>query len=153
MHTTFRSLTLLFAAASLFFLLPIGIGDVAAQESIPAALKNSCQNELDIHCKKVTPGGGRLIACLYSYGDKLSAECSFAMYDASEQYEATLAALRHIAKRTACRSDIAEYCRGVPPGGGEIYHCIVENKATLTDGCRAALPRAEELMKRIGVVK
>lgn len=151
MHTPFRSLALLFAAASLCLLLPIG--DVTAQESIPDALKNSCHKELDTHCKKVTPGGGRIIACLYSYGDKLSAECSFAMFDASEQYEAALAALRHIAKRTACRSDIAEYCRGIPPGGGEIYRCIVANKATLTDGCRAALPRAEELMKRTGLIQ
>ncbi len=125
----------------------------AYAQSIPATLLNGCKKEINTHCKSVTPGEGRMAACLYSYNDKISVDCAFAMYDASEQWEQTMAALRHIARKSACRSDIAQYCKGVPPGGGRIYECIRKNKATLTDGCRAALPKAEQLLKSAGILR
>lgn len=144
-------------AAGLFGLVLIAVasltGPAAAQESIPQMLQQGCAKELQTYCKSVTPGEGRIVACLYSRSDKLSSNCAFAMYDASEEYEQVMAALRHIARRTACRSDIAAYCKGVPPGGGGIYRCIVKNKATLTDGCRAALPKAEGLLREAGIIR
>ena len=38
-----------------------------------------CASELQTHCAAVTPGEGRLLACLYAYGDKLSAQCELAL--------------------------------------------------------------------------
>jgi hypothetical protein len=128
-------------------------GPAAAQEPIPQILKQGCAKELNTYCKTVSPGEGRVVACLYSRNDKLSVDCAFAMYDASEEYEQVMAALRHIARKTACRSDIAQYCKDVPQGGGRIYECITKNKATLTDGCRAALPKAEGLLKEAGIIQ
>ena len=33
----------------------------------------------------MTPGQGRVLACLYAHGDKLSAKCEYALYDAAAQ--------------------------------------------------------------------
>ena len=41
--------------------------------------------ELETYCKDVTPGDGRILACLYAHGDKLSGQCEYALYDAAEQ--------------------------------------------------------------------
>lgn len=141
-----------FLAAS--FILSCSVAATAsAQGTIPETLKNGCSKDLKSHCKSVTPGEGRLVACLYAYGDKLSADCAFAVYDAYDQLEAVTAAVAHIVKDTSCRSDIRQYCRNVPPGGGRIFECVNKHKATLTDGCRAALPRAEQLLKSAGIIQ
>lgn len=124
-----------------------------AQETIPEILAQGCEKEVTTYCKSVTPGEGRVVACLYSRGDKLSVDCSFAMYDASEEYEQVMAALRHLARRTACRSHIAQYCKDAPPGGGRVYGCLMKHKAMLTDNCRAALPKAEGLLREAGIIQ
>jgi len=141
---------LVLALGLIFIALPVS-HHASAQQSIPETLVLGCSKEIVKFCKPVTLGQGRVVACLYSYSDKLSADCAFAMYDASEQYENIMSALRYLAKKTSCRSDITSYCKGIPPGGGRIYDCIKKNKATLTNGCRAALPKAEELLRRAGI--
>lgn len=138
---------------SVMMLAPLAATPVAAQETIPQMLVNGCGDEIKKFCKKVTPGQGRVAACLYSYGDKISMNCTFAVYDATDKLNQTMAALSHIARKTSCRSDLASYCKGVRPGGGRLYNCIRKNKATLTDGCRAALPKAEMMLRDVGVIK
>ena len=149
MRNLVRACMAMALSAALFTLPPAH--QASAQASIPETLVQGCSTEIVKFCKPVSPGQGRVVACLYAYGDKLSDDCAFAMYDASEQYENTMAALRYLAKKTSCRSDIAAYCKGIPAGGGRIYDCIKKNKATLTDGCRAALPKAEELLRSAGI--
>lgn len=42
----------------------------------------------------------------------------------------------------ACRQDVQTLCSGVQPGEGRVVACLRENRAKLSDGCKAAL-RAE----------
>ena len=56
-------------------------------------MEKGCKKELNTHCKKVTAGEGRLLACLYAYSDKLSGQCEYALYDAAVQLERAVAAL------------------------------------------------------------
>jgi hypothetical protein len=56
---------------------------VAAQQSLAEQVFEACGNELETYCAGVTPGEGRLLACLYEHGDKLSGQCEFALYDAA----------------------------------------------------------------------
>src|SRR5206468_9352632 len=65
----------------------------AAQRSLTDQVKEGCKAELESHCKDVTPGEGRLLACLYAYEDKLSSRCDYALYDASMRLERAVAAL------------------------------------------------------------
>ena len=123
-----------------------------AQATIPQSLVLNCASDIKNYCSKITVGGGRVVACLYAHNDKITGQCTFAMHDASEQLNATIASLRHLARTTSCRSDLKQYCRSVPAGGGRLYRCLRTNKATLTDGCRAALPKAEALLIRAGLL-
>ena len=123
-----------------------------AQATIPQSLALNCGSDIKQFCSSITPGGGRVVACLFANNDKISGQCTFAMYEASDRLAATMAALGHLAKNTSCRSDLKQYCRGIPAGRGRLYNCLRSNRATLTDGCRAALPKAEALLRNAGIL-
>jgi hypothetical protein len=123
-----------------------------AQATIPQSLMMNCGNDIKQFCSAITPGGGRIVSCLFANNDKITGQCTFAMYEASERLAATMAALGQLAKNTSCRSDLKQYCRGIPSGGGRLYTCLRSNRATLTDGCRAAMPKAETLLRRAGII-
>ncbi len=123
-----------------------------AQATIPQSLMMNCGSDITQFCSSITPGGGRIVSCLFANNDRITGQCTFAMYEASDRLAATMAALGHLAKNTSCRSDLRQYCKGFPAGGGRLYHCLRKNKATLTDGCRAALPKAETLLRRAGII-
>jgi len=44
-----------------------------AQQSLVQGAAEGCKKEIETYCKGVTPGEGRILACLYAYEDKLSA--------------------------------------------------------------------------------
>lgn len=51
-----------------------------------------CKTELESYCKDVTPGEGRILACIYAHGDKISGRCEYAMFDSAAQLERAVAA-------------------------------------------------------------
>jgi hypothetical protein len=125
---------------------------IQAQATIPQSLALNCGSDIKKYCQSITPGGGRVAACLYANNDKITGQCTLAMYVASERLAATMASLAHLAKTTSCRSDLRQYCRGIPAGRGRLYNCLKKNRATLTDGCRSALPKAESLLRNAGII-
>jgi len=128
------------------------LNSARAQATIPQSLALNCGSDINQFCSAITLGGGRVVACLFAHNDKITGQCTYAMYEASDRLTATMAALRHLAKTTSCRSDLRQYCKGVPAGGGRLYSCLRSNRATLTDGCRAVLPKAETLLRRAGII-
>ena len=64
--------------------------DVTAvmQGELSAQVQEGCSSELAQYCAEVTPGEGRLLACLYAHGDKLSGQCDYALYDAAARTRA-----------------------------------------------------------------
>ena len=48
-------------------------------------------------------GDDRLLACLYAYGDKLSGQCEFALYDAAVRLEWPIDAIAYVASE--CRTE------------------------------------------------
>lgn len=123
-----------------------------AQASIPQVVAANCAKDIKQFCSKITLGGGRVVACLFAHNDKIGGQCMLAMIEGSVALNATMAALRHLAKTTSCRSDLHQYCKGIPAGGGRLYRCLKKNFATLTDGCRSAMPKAETLLKNAGLI-
>ncbi len=47
----------------------------AFAQELTAEQRNACMGDYEKYCKSVTPGGGRIIACLSKSNDKLTAEC------------------------------------------------------------------------------
>lgn len=109
----------------------------ASAQDLVEEVQKGCKKELDSFCKEVTPGEGRVLACLYAFGDKLSGQCEFALYDAAVQLERAVAALTYLANE--CDADIDEHCADVPVGEGRILECLKKNSKDLTKRCAQAL--------------
>jgi hypothetical protein len=110
----------------------------SAQQDLVETVKNGCKTELESYCSKVTPGEGRVLACLYAHGDKLSGRCEFALYDAAVQLERAVAALTYVANE--CDADIEKYCAKVEMGEGRILECLKKNK--ISKRCTQAITDA-----------
>jgi len=131
------------------FILLLGLvllfaSQVLAAEKLVESVTKGCKTELDTYCKTVTPGEGRILACLYAYSDKLSGQCEYALYDAAVQLERALTALSYVANE--CRDDLQKFCSGTKPGEGRIMACMDKNEKQLSGRCKSA-------MKEVGLKK
>lgn len=113
------------------------VGSALAQEKVVRTVAEGCKNEINSYCKGVTPGEGRVLACLYAYGDKLSGRCEYALYDASVQLERVVNALSYVANE--CRDDLKANCSAVKPGEGRLLDCIEKNKKKVSSRCNQAI--------------
>ena len=107
-----------------------------AQQSVIDTVANGCKAELEKYCANVTPGEGRVLACLYAYGDKLSGRCEYALYDAAVQLERAVAALSYTVNE--CSADLKKYCANVEAGEGRLLECLQKNDAQVSNRCKQA---------------
>jgi hypothetical protein len=113
-----------------------------AQQDLLASVKDGCKKELDSFCKEVTPGEGRVLACLYAFSDKLTGRCEYALYDASTQLQHAVATLTYVANE--CADDLQKHCAAVEAGGGRLAACLKKNEKDVSQRCKDA-------MKDVGV--
>lgn len=113
-----------------------------AQEALIKSVKEGCEKELGSFCKEVTPGEGRILACLYAYEDKLSGRCEYALYDASAQLQHAVTSLSYAANE--CKEDLKKHCTTVKAGEGRLAACLKKNEKELSTRCKTA-------MKDVGV--
>jgi hypothetical protein len=129
-----RSLLTSMAAATVLLL----SGPIAsAQQNIIETVATGCESELKSFCSGVTPGEGRILSCLYAYGDKLSGQCEYALYDAAAQLERFVQALTYVANE--CDADIDKFCASVQAGEGRILSCLDAQASNLQGRCTQAL--------------
>ncbi len=112
-------------------------GRAMAQQSLVDSVVKGCDKELKTYCKDVTPGEGRVLACLYAHSDKLSGQCEYALYDAAAQLERALTALTYVANE--CRDDLEKFCSNIKPGEGRLLQCIDRNNAKVSSRCKQAM--------------
>jgi hypothetical protein len=108
-----------------------------ATDPLTQTVKDGCKAELESYCKGVTPGEGRVLACLYAHEDKLSAKCEFALFDAAVLLDQAVSALVYAAYE--CEDDLEKYCADVPVGEGRLLDCIAKNKKKVSKRCLDAL--------------
>jgi hypothetical protein len=130
----------------LLFVMIICAGYVAAQQKGPAeaaeegvieTVATGCEKELAAYCQGVTPGDGRILACLYAHEDKLSGQCEYALFDAAAQLERAVAALAYLVNE--CGDDLDKHCAGVPAGEGRLLDCLDKNEKKVSRRCKQAL--------------
>ncbi len=112
------------------------VNPVRAQQGLLETVANGCKEELEKYCGNVTPGEGRVLACLFAYGDKLSGRCEYALYDAASQLERAVAALSYAVNE--CSSDLKQYCGGVAAGEGRLLECLQKNGDKVSQRCKQA---------------
>jgi phytoene/squalene synthetase len=113
------------------------VNPVRAQQTLLETVANGCKEELQKYCSNVTPGEGRLLACLYAYQDKLSGRCEYALYDAASKLERAVAALSYAVNE--CSSDLKQYCGSVAAGEGRLLQCLEKNDPKVSNRCKQAL--------------
>lgn len=109
----------------------------SAVESLVESVATGCDKELATYCKDVTPGEGRVLACLYAHEDKLTGRCEYALYDAAAQLEHFVAALTYVANE--CDADLEKYCSTVQPGQGRLLDCLDRNRQKVSKRCKQAI--------------
>ena len=124
---------LLVMAAAVFML----VSNATAAENLVETVAKGCEKELTAYCSQVTPGEGRILACLYAHSDKLSGQCEFALYDAAVQLERFVAALSYLANE--CGDDLDKFCSGVEMGEGRLLKCLDDNAEKISGRCTQAL--------------
>jgi hypothetical protein len=129
-----KSKKLLGVVLGLFLFMAI---PAAAQEGIVDTVANGCKTELATLCEGVTPGEGRVLACLYAYGDKISGQCEYALYDAAVQLERAVAALTFMANE--CADDLDQFCGDVATGQGRLLECLDKNAEKVSQRCKNAV--------------
>jgi hypothetical protein len=114
------------------------VGFAFAEEKGPVEIvADGCSKEINTYCKGVTPGEGRILACIFAYQDKLSNRCEYALYDAAAQLERAITALTYLANE--CRNDLKAYCSDVKPGEGRLINCIDKNMEKVSSRCKQAI--------------
>ena len=129
-----RKRVILIAVAAMFF---VSISSAWAAKNVVEIVAVGCDKELTTYCSNVTPGEGRVLACLYAHSDKLSGQCEFALYDVAVQLERFVAALSYVANE--CDTDMDKFCAEVAIGEGRILKCLDENASKISARCTQAL--------------
>ena len=57
----------------------------AYAQELTAAQRDACMGDYEKYCKGVTPGGGRIIACLAKQTDKLTPACKTVLIAAEKK--------------------------------------------------------------------
>jgi hypothetical protein len=99
---------------------------LAAMPADSARIRESCQADVRRICPGVTPGQGRLRACLAERADKLSPACRAALFDPPPESGTPL---------DDCHVDAAKLCPGLPTGDGRLLRCLAEHHEQLSQVC------------------
>ena len=109
----------------------------AMQGELATQVLEGCNSELTEYCAEVTPGEGRVLACLYAHSDKISGQCEHALYDAAARLERAISAITYVANE--CRSELETLCAEVEVGEGRVAQCLNDHASELSPGCNQAL--------------
>jgi hypothetical protein len=127
----------LLAVVAIFF---VSNSSAWAADKIVETVAKGCEKELTSYCKDVTPGEGRILACLYAHSDKLTGQCEYALYDSAVQLERFVAALTYVANE--CDADMEKFCADIAVGEGRVLKCLDDNAEKISARCtQAAAPR------------
>lgn len=103
-------------------------------KSSDQGLGKQCQSDISRYCKDVTPGQGRIAACLKAHDDKLSSQCSQAWRSASTKFKQGMKQEAR-AMRQACGSDIQKYCSDAV-GPRDTISCLNSHSSNLSNSCK-----------------
>jgi hypothetical protein len=99
-----KSMMLLTVIGMIFLL----CGSAFAMDELVESVAKGCRKEIQGYCKNVTPGDGRILACLLTY------------------------------VANECKDDLKAYCSDVAIGKGRLLKCLEKNDAKVSSRCKQA---------------
>jgi Golgi apparatus protein 1 len=140
---TLKHLAQVFICFVVLVLTPLATA--SAQESVAEMVLRGCKKELVSYCSTVTPGRGRIAACLFAHNDKLSEQCEGMLEVGMVQLSLILSTVSYVVEQ--CYRDIDKHCEGVVIGGGRLHRCLAQNRDKLEKNCEAVFTQAEKDLK------
>ena len=125
---TFSLSPRLVAAAIMAMTIALAPATGAAQ-----GIYEACMPTVTKFCSEVTPGNGRMMSCLYAFEDQVSEDCDIAISETADILDLIFDRLRYIKQQ--CSADIGQFCSEVELGHGQVFTCLHEAKASLSNGC------------------
>ena len=129
---------LFFAAAS-----AVKAADTPAAKGKAQEPAEACKADVEKFCKDVTPGGGRIMACLKAYEDKISEGCKATREKGKERGMEKMKKFME-----ACKTDMDKLCKDVKGGHGEKVRCLKQYYKSLSAGYATERKEAGEQMKK-----
>ncbi|MGF1528906.1 MAG: cysteine rich repeat-containing protein [Candidatus Competibacterales bacterium] len=124
------------------FVLVLTLGFVAlSTQAVATSIFEACEADIQSHCSAVTPGHGRLTACLYAHEDHLSDSCDAATGEMADVLDLVFDRLRYAKQQ--CSTDIHNLCADVTLGQGRVFTCLYEQREALSEGCRTLVDDVE----------
>ena len=119
-----------------------GLGD--RLESAIERVEDACGGDIEEYCSDVTPGGGRIAACVRAHADMLSRRCTFAL-------SRTARNIRNAVENIAgeCWNNIQAQC-GSEQNVGE---CARQKSASLSPTCQTVVAALHEVGQKIGQLR
>jgi hypothetical protein len=90
--------------------------------------KGACSNDVQQFCNSITPGQGRVAACLHSHNDAISSTCQTQLKTAANEFKTM---------RKACKNDVQKYCKGAEAGNGGVMSCLKQHEDQLSSSCKS----------------
>jgi hypothetical protein len=96
---------------------------------------DACRADVERLCAGISPGGGRISACLKANEAQVSPGC-----------RAELASVARKVKEVgaACEDDVRSFCADVKPGQWAVLRCLADNKFSLAPACQEVIRGAQE---------
>jgi len=109
-------------------------------------LREVCKKETQENCSKLSPGGGRILACLKDLPvEKLGAECKEGLeqirglQEKRQERREDRMEKRKAEFESACGEEAKKLCEGMEPGKGRLAQCLRDHQDQLSEGCKGHL--------------
>ncbi len=93
-------------------------------------IRNSCGDDIDRFCGDITPGGGRVAACVQAYADQLSLRCQLTLRRTANRIEQ---AVQNIAD--TCMSAVQQQCGD----SDNVRQCVQQKASALPQSCQTVV--------------
>ena len=108
-----------------------------AQTPVVSKVMEACKVEVEVFCDKITPGNGRVLACLYANEDQLSPTCGFNLYQGAGELQKLMGEMNRVA--IACKADMETLCGAMSKRASRIGQCLRLQQRALSAPCRDAI--------------
>ncbi len=98
-------------------------------------VEGACGGDIERFCSEVTPGGGRMAACMEAYSDQLSRSCHFALHRAVNRVQQAVEKITD-----TCMTAVQQQCGDTD----NMKQCLQQKNSSLPQSCQTIVAAVQE---------
>ncbi len=107
-------------------------------------VEDACGDDIEEYCGDVTPGAGRIAACVRAHSDMLSRRCRFALFRTARNIRNTVESIAD-----ECWNNIKTQCANEQ----NIGECAVQKSASLSPTCQNVVAALHQVGQKLGQLR